>query len=82
MKNLILATFTSVWDGGYEITSDCKINPETHEIVEIEEKEGIVDGEEVEILDREYVTVNGEDFPAYDKSAIEGVGNSEAYWYN
>ena len=29
------ATFTRVWDGGYEVSTDCKVNTETGEVFDI-----------------------------------------------
>lgn len=64
------ATYTSVWDGGYEITTSCKINMETKEVFDIE----IVD-QDVDVLEGEYVTIDGK------KYSVSNTGN-EAYWYD
>lgn len=70
------ATFTSVWDGCYEITTSCKVNTETHEVFDIE----MVDvDEELEILDKEYITLDGVEYEVMNKNCYEDVGSS--FWY-
>lgn len=64
------ATFTSVWDGGYEVTTNCKINMETKEVFDIE----TVDVD-VNILEYEYVTIDGKEYPVSNDEATE-------YWYD
>lgn len=68
------ATFTSVWDGGYEITTNCKVNTETKEVFDIEPSIGTEDL--VNELDYEYVTVDGEDFP------VSSDNEETEYWYD
>lgn len=68
------ATFTSVWDGGYEITTNCRVNTETKEVFDIEvsyETEGLVD-----VLDYEYITINGKDYSVSNNSKVT------EYWHN
>ena len=67
------ATFTSVWDGGYEITTNCKVDTETKEVFDIEVSVGTEDL--VEELDYEYVTIDGEDYPVF------GDDDND-YWYD
>lgn len=67
-------TFTSVWDGGFEVTTNCKVNMETKEVFDIEVSEGTEDL--VNDLNYEYVTVDGENhFVSYN-----GEEDTE-YWY-
>lgn len=66
------ATFTSVWDGGYEVTTNCKVNMETREIFDIEIAEV---GDSLDILEEEFVTIDGIDYP------ISDDGNTD-YWYD
>ena len=54
-------TFTSVWDGGYEVTTNCKVNMETKEVFDIESVDVDVD-----ILEEEYVTIDGVDYSVSD----------------
>lgn len=49
------ATYTSVWDGGVKVTTRCKVDTVTKEVLDIEPSG--VDG--VEVLEDEYVTVDG-----------------------
>lgn len=71
------ATFTSVWDGGFEITVPCKVNMETREIFDIQ----VVDvGDSVDCLDEEYVTIDGEDYPTANYDRVD-EDDEETYWY-
>ena len=51
------ATYTSVWDGGIEVTTACQYNPDTKTVTDIEDS-GV---EGVECLEDEFVTVDGHD---------------------
>lgn len=74
--------FTSVWDGGFEITTKCKVNTETKEIFDIEMSESNTDM--VEHLDEEYVTIDGIDYRAvtaeYANLYPEEM-DDETFWY-
>lgn len=65
------ATFTSVWNGGYKATTDCKVNTETREVFDIEMVE--VD-ESLDILEAEFVTIDGIDYAVSNDDMTE-------YWY-
>ena len=71
------ATFTSVWDGGYEVTTNCKVNTETHEIFDIEMAE--VD-ESLEHLDNEYITLDGVDYAVLNANEEDDIDKSD-FWY-
>lgn len=74
------AEFTSVWDGGFAVTTGCKVNMATKEVFDIETSEDMAD--EVDVLDEEYVTINGEDFPVTsDEDMDESPKESGEYWY-
>ena len=67
-------TFTSVWDGGFEVTTNCKINMETKKVFDIEVSEDTADL--VNELDYEYVTIDEKEYPvSNDKEDTE-------YWYD
>ena len=66
------ATFTSVWDGGYEVTTNCKVNMETKEVFDIEMAE--VD-DNLDILEAEFVTIDGIDYAVSNDDITE-------YWHN
>ena len=68
------ATFTSVWDGGYEITTPCKVDTETHEVFDIETMDI-----EFDILDNEYIILDGVEYEVMNKNCYEDVGSS--FWY-
>ena len=68
------ATFTSVWDGGYEVTTNCKVDMETREVFDIKMRE--VD-ESLEHLDNEYVTIDGENFDVFSVDEVEDAN----FWY-
>lgn len=72
------ATFTSVWDGGFEITTKCKVNTETKEIFDIEVSGSTADA--VNELDEEYVTIDGVDYSAANHDDID-EDDKETYWY-
>lgn len=76
------ATFTSVWDCGFEITTSCKVNTETKEIFDIEMTNSNPDI--VEQLDEEYVTIDGIDYRAvtaeYANLYPEEM-DEETFWY-
>lgn len=72
--HIISALFTSVWDGFGEVTTPCKVNLDTREIFDIVQADVEVSGS----LITEYVTINGEQFSAYQEG---DKVNDEDYWY-
>lgn len=64
------ATYTSVWDGGFAVTTNCKVNMETKEVFDIETVDVDVD-----ILEYEYVTIDGKEYPVSNDEDTE-------YWYD
>lgn len=68
------ATFTSVWDGGYEVTTNCKVDMETREVFDIEMRE--VD-ESLEHLDNEYITIDDNNFDVFSIDEVEDMN----FWY-
>lgn len=74
VENIIKnATFTSVWDGGYKITTRCKVNTETKEVFDVEKVVETADC--VNELDYEFVTIDNIEYPvSCDKKETE-------YWY-
>jgi len=69
------ATFTSVWDGGYEVTTNCKVNTETREVFDIE----VADLDGFELLEKEYITVDSEEYLVFQISDITEEDNE--FWY-
>jgi hypothetical protein len=72
------ATFTSVWDGGYEVTTNCKVNMETREVfdIEVNNDDNI---ERLNNLDYEYITIDREEFDVLNKD-LNDVGVTD-FWY-
>lgn len=70
------AIFTSVWDGGYEVTTNCKVNMETKEVFDIELAE--VD-ESLDILEKEYVVIDDVEYPVFQLSDI--IEEDNEFWY-
>ena len=72
------AVYTSVWDGGIKITADCKVNMKTKEVFDIkmDDNDNI---ESLDVLDSEYITVDGADYDVVNASE-NGVAKSD-YWY-
>lgn len=68
-------TFTSVWDGGYEVTTNCKVNMETREVFDIE----VANFDGFEFLEKEYITVDSEDYSVFQISDITEEDNE--FWY-
>ena len=81
-ENIRDARFTSVWDGGFEITTTCKVNMESKEIFDIKMSESNTDA--VEQLDEEYVTIDGINYRAvtaeYANLYPEEM-DEETFWY-
>ncbi len=73
------ASFTSVWDGGHALTTSCTVNTETREITDIETADA--QGEEFDVLEEQYVTVNGKKYPAVPADSRD-ENDSESYWYD
>lgn len=71
------ATYTSVWDKGIKITTNCKVNMETKEVFDIElsNEDNI---ESLDTLKSEYITIDGENHNVV--NADEGVAEAD-YWY-
>lgn len=70
------ATFTSIWNGGYEVTTNCKVDMETREVFDIE----VNDSDNIEKLNElncEYITIDGEEFDVFSVDEVED-GN---FWY-
>ena len=66
-----------MWDGGYAITTKCKVNIKTKEIFDIDSVDA---GDDFDCLDREFVMVGGEYYEAIriDEDENEHLG---LYWY-
>lgn len=66
------ATFVSVWDHGFILATRCKVDMETKEVFDID----FADVHGLEVCEREYVTIDGTDYPvSNDKESTE-------YWYS
>lgn len=74
MGKIVEGEYISVWDGGMEICSPCKINTETKEVFDIEP--GSMDADALNNLEDEFVQINGERFEVSRDS-----GDGTDYWY-
>ena len=72
------ATFTSVWDDGIEITTKCKVNMDTKEIIEVEQYDGNI--EALDLLLEEYITIDGVNYPALNTSDFPRIGKDD-FWH-
>lgn len=75
------ATITSVWDDGSEVTTNCKVNLVTREVFDIE----VNDSDNIEGLnglDREYITIDGEEYDVYNSALYDLENNYEDFWYD
>lgn len=75
------ATFVSVWDDGFEVASGCKVNTDTNNVFDIEQV--CVDKLDLEILDREYIIIEGNEYDVYPITYCvpDDLADNE-YWYN
>lgn len=81
VKNIIKGKFISVWDGGIEVETNCKINLETKEIFDIQLSDI---GEELETLNEQFVryTIN-KIVHKEEVCQIDEVEESyTGFWYN
>lgn len=80
---IVNGKFTSVWKDEGEITTNCKVNTETHEVFDIEEVDHADYNMECEILEYEYVEFCNSNkihrFPVYEK---DGLQSDTDYWRN
>ena len=76
---IVKAAFISVWDGGTQIISPCEVDTETKEIINIERVEV---ANNVNVLDGEYVQIDGELFGACSKEDADSVSPGYWYWYH
>lgn len=75
------ATFVSVWDDGFEVETDCKVNTDTNEVFDIETAD--VDELDLEILDREYIVIDGNEYDVYPiADCIPDELADDEYWYD
>ena len=64
------AIFTSVWDGGYEIKTQCKVDMDTNQVFNIE---SVDVGNIYEECKEEYITIDEENYPVF------RIGSN--FWY-
>lgn len=70
------ATYVSVWDGGREIASPCRVDMVSHQIVKIDR----VDlSDELDILEGCYVDIGSGRYPVVDEDEYE-PGNQDTFW--
>lgn len=81
-NKIVDAYFVSQWDGGLQIKTHCKVNMFTHEVFDIEQSQ--VEG--VEVLDGEFVIINGKQYMVFEKDEYDELANEDviknAYWRN
>ena len=67
------ATFTSVWDGGFEVNSRCYVSKRKHLVTRMGRNDISTDIEEsLDVLEDEYVTMDsGEVYKAVPEDEIE-----------
>lgn len=75
-RKILKAVYTSVWDGGVKITTNCKVNMKTKEVFDIEISDN--DMEAFDTLNYEYITIDGKNHNVV--NAEEGVAETD-YWY-
>ena len=74
------AEVTSVWDGGVEITTGCTVDLCTHRVFDIEMC--VDEADAVEVLEREYVSIDGKKYPVVRKDELTPDMMAAGYfWY-
>lgn len=74
-----IAKFVSVWDGGYEVITGCKVNMETREVFDIEISENTA--EFIYELDYEYIIIDGDEYPVHNaEDGLDGLPDN-VFWY-
>ncbi len=77
MDNIIKGLYVSVWDDGFEVVSEATINLDTKEVtIGKHLYDYDFDVLDLEILDREYVEIDGDEYPCAHKNCQE-----DGYWY-
>ena len=72
------ARFISVWDGGFEVRTPCKVYLTTRQVYDIEPSD--ISGDDVECLEGEFVELpDGTRMPVHPVEEIEDY--PEDYWY-
>ena len=74
-KNIINATFVSIWDGEIAIETECKINTSTREVFDIISVEADVD-----VLERQYVIIDGQEYDVVCVDGADEVGENENWF--
>lgn len=78
--DIIDARFVSVWDGGFEVNTACKVNLATKEVFDIEVSENTADL--VNELDEEYLIIDGQKYSVVSKDYLDNDPEEEgSYWY-
>lgn len=84
---IVPGTYTSVWEGEGEITARAEINLFTHEVnvlesydpAELETEDGYPF--ECEILEDEYVMIDGKKYPCTNESSYIDCDDENMFWY-
>lgn len=75
----VCAKFVSIWNNGeYRIETDCKVNTKTKEVFEIEK---ICDSSilnELQVIDKEFIIIDGIEFRVRQKEEKK----PEEFWYD
>lgn len=76
MAKIVDAKYHSCWDSGIDIETNCRVNLQTKEVFDIEIAN--VDDLDLEILEGEWVEIDGHQFVVFPKSELES--NSNSFW--
>lgn len=76
MAQVVSAKYHSCWDGGIDIETNCKVDLKTREVFDIEQAN--VEGFDLEILEDEFIEIQGCQYVVCPKSELEKGSNS--YW--
>ena len=76
MAKIVDAKYHSCWDSGIDVATNCRVNLLTKEVFDIEVAN--VDGFDLEILEGEWVEIDGHQFVVFPQSELEP--NSNSFW--
>lgn len=78
-KEICEADFISVWDGEITVRTQCKVDIKTHEVFAIKQSSDNPDN--FDVLEREYIEINGNEYPIFRKDELNKKDRQFSFWY-
>lgn len=77
-QRIVNAMFSSIWDGGTQILTTCRVNLDTKEVFDIKRVEDC----DVDVLDSQHINLFGESYEVTPESELEDEAcKNEQYWF-